>query len=376
MGEVALDWWDLDPSIPIYCDNSGIIYQQSTKWTTRVILFDALWLKDFKSQNRRWEEGSGPVGEGEHRPLTCAQACGQCEQCSQSGLQVISDGDTTDMPPLGNGSSDEEGSHAVLPTRSRKYRHFARKGKGELLRGVQNVRAARLSVLHPDSADFFQLQQRSVRSVIESDMQDPRCAHYHARLMERFKTVFEFPENILDVDPALRGDPEDSVAVIHLKNGAVPQHVAPYRTVGVRDAAFRELIAKFFNRGMSERSHSAWAARAFCVPKPGGKWRLVINYRYVNSQIDGEQYPLPVIDDIFLKQAKNAIWSICHLEHGFLPDASGRQLPPLHCICDAMGPVPMDGTPHGSQKQPRKPIRGWTVGCCRISAVRTALSHI
>ena len=135
--------------------------------------------------------------------------------------------------------------------------------------------------------------------------------------MVRFKTVFEFPENILDVDPALRGDPEDSVAVIHLKNGAVPQRVAPYRTVGVRDAAFRDLIAKFFKRGMLERSHSAWAARAFCVPKPGGKWRLVIDYGYLNSQIDGEQYPLPVIDDIFLKQAKNAIWSIFNLEDGF-----------------------------------------------------------
>ena len=282
MGEVALDWWDLDPSIPIYCDNSGIIYKQSTKWTFRVVLCDALGLKDSKSQDTRWEDESGPVGEGEHRHLTCAQACGQCEQCSRADLQDTSDGDTTDMPPLGDGSSDEEGSHAVLPTRGRTYRHFARKGKGELLRGVQNVKAARLSVLHPNFPDFFQLQARSVRSVVELDMQDPRCADYRARLMERFKTVFEFSENILDVDPARRGHLEDSVAVIHLKNGAVPQRVAPYRTVGVRDAAFRELIAKCFKRGMLERSHSAWVARAFCVPKPGGKWQLVIDYPYLN----------------------------------------------------------------------------------------------
>ena len=138
------------------------------------------------------------------------------------------------MPLLGDGSSDEEGSHPVLPTRDRKYRRFAREGKGELLRGVKNVKAARLSVLHPDSPDFFQLQEQSVRSVLELDMQDPRCADYRARLMARLKTVFVFPENILDVDPALRGDPEDSIAVIHLKNGAVPQRVAPYCKVGVR----------------------------------------------------------------------------------------------------------------------------------------------
>ena len=237
--------------------------------------------------------------EGEHRHLTCAQACGQCEQCSQADLQVTSDGETTVMPPLGDGSSDEEGPHAVLPTRGRKYRPFARKGKGELLRGAQNVKAARLSVLHPDSPDFFQLQARSVRSVVESNVQDSRSADYRARLMECLKTVYEFPENISDVDQALRGDPENSTAVIHPKNGAVPQRVAPYRTVGVRDAAFRELIAKFFKRGMLGRSHSVWAARAFCVPKPGGKWRLLIDYRHLNSQIDDEQHPLPVIDDVF-----------------------------------------------------------------------------
>ena len=82
MGGAALDCWDLDPSIPIYCDNSGIMYRQSTKWTTRVVLFDTLGLKDSKCQVKRWEDESGPVNEREHRHLTCAQACGQCKQCS------------------------------------------------------------------------------------------------------------------------------------------------------------------------------------------------------------------------------------------------------------------------------------------------------
>ena len=140
MGDVALDWWDLHPRLPIYSDNSGIIYKQSTKWTTRVVLFDALGLKDSEFQDKRWEDESGPVAEGEHRHLKCAQACGQCEQCSRADLRVISDRGTTDMPPLSDGSSDEEGSHAVLPSRGRKYRRFARKGKRELLRRLHDVK--------------------------------------------------------------------------------------------------------------------------------------------------------------------------------------------------------------------------------------------
>ena len=128
-------------------------------------------------------------------------------------------------------------------------------------------------------------------SVLESDMHDSRCTDYCARLMERFKTVFEFPENILDVHPALRGDPEDSVAVNHKKNWAVPQHVAPYRTVGVRDAAFRELIAKFFKRGMLERSHSARAARAFDVPKLGGQ--MAVSHQLPLSKLTNRWRAVP-----------------------------------------------------------------------------------
>ena len=192
MGEAALDWWDLDLSIPLYCDNSGIIYKQFTKWTTRLVLFHALGLKDSKSQGKRWEDEIWLVGERQNRDLTCAQARGQCEGCLQANLQVTSDGKTTALPPLRDGSSDVEGSNAVLPHRGRNYRHFAGKGMGELLRGVQNVKAARLSVLHPDSPDFFQLQERSVRSAVESDMQDRICADYRTRLIERFKNFLDF----------------------------------------------------------------------------------------------------------------------------------------------------------------------------------------
>ena len=130
-------------------------------------------------------------------------------------------------------------------------------------------------------------------------MQDLKCADYSTRLMERLKNVLKFPKNILEVDFSLRGDLADSIAVIHLKNGPVPQRVGSYRTVGGRNAAFRDLIAKFFQRGILQRSHAAWAASSFCVPKLGGKWWLVMDYSYLNSQIHGKQSPLPVIDANF-----------------------------------------------------------------------------
>ena len=66
---------------------------------------------------------------------------------------------------------------------------------------------------------------------------------------------------------------------------------------------------------MLKKSFSSQAAIAFCVPKPGGKWRLVIDHRYLNSQIVDEAFPLPVNEDLFFEQFKNAI--------GFIFDFGG-----------------------------------------------------
>ena len=41
LGEVALDWGDLDPSVPLYRNTDWRILQQSPHWTTRVVLFGA-----------------------------------------------------------------------------------------------------------------------------------------------------------------------------------------------------------------------------------------------------------------------------------------------------------------------------------------------
>ena len=177
------------------------------------------------------------------------------------------------------------------------------------------VREARLRMLSEGSPQFRALQDRSVRSVGEDDNSDPRCQPIRVPLQEEFAKVFTFPDDIHTVNPSKRG--KYGVASISLKSGAKPQGVTPYRAAGLRDAAFCQLIAKFSQRGMLEPNSSVSAARAFCVPKPGGKWRLVIDYPYRNSQIDDEQFPLPVIDDMFLKQSKNAIWSIYDLEDGF-----------------------------------------------------------
>ena len=56
--------------------------------------------------------------------------------------------------------------------------------------------------------------------------------------------------------------------------------------------------------------------------KPGDNpdekyWRLVIDYRYLNSQTVDDSFPLPVIEDLITGQALNNIWSLFDLQDGF-----------------------------------------------------------
>ena len=59
-----------------------------------------------------------------------------------------------------------------------------------------------------------------------------------------------------------------------------------------------------------------WVGWAFMVPKPNGKWRLVMDYRWLNSQLRGENFPMPVIKDHLAKQKGNFMWTLVDLEDG------------------------------------------------------------
>ena len=62
------------------------------------------------------------------------------------------------------------------------------------------------------------------------------------------------------------------------------------------------------------------------MPKPGtNKWRLVIYCRYVNTQLRGCEFPLLIIEDLFVKQAGNHRWTLPILEDGF------QQMPLSEC---------------------------------------------
>ena len=104
---------------------------------------------------------------------------------------------------------------------------------------------------------------------------------YRQRLIGKFcDTVF----SPLKYDPEawkVRAPCEISKGKLTLIEGAVLRISKAIRAVGIRETLLYEKIQTFLYRGYIEKrtENTDWVIRAFLVPKPNGKWRLVTDYR-------------------------------------------------------------------------------------------------
>ena len=167
-----------------------------------------------------------------------------------------------------------------------------------------------------------------MRSVIGADAEHPHCQDFRDWIYNRFKdTVFkEGGNHWLEIEKNMDKRGPNGICVLEPISDAKPGADKPIRAVGLREEAMREKIKELQEKEWIVPSQSHWVGRAFLVPKPGtNKWRLVIDYRYVNTQLHGCEFPLPVIEDLFVKQAGNQLWTLLDLEDGF------HQMPLSEC---------------------------------------------
>ena len=114
---------------------------------------------------------------------------------------------------------------------------------------------------NPTDQDLGQL-----RSVIASTLQHPDAAAMVQRIQQLYTSELHEPKLAWQVDSSLRGP--FGIAKIELKDSARPLARKPFRTLGEREDALRNIIDKYLDRGWIQPSRSEWAAQAFVVPKP------------------------------------------------------------------------------------------------------------
>jgi hypothetical protein len=118
-------------------------------------------------------------------------------------------------------------------------------------------------------------------------------------------------------NPPVRGTPDIGYARLTLRPGAVSKKQRPIHLAGERLAAMTKISDFWIEKELAEEGMTPWSSPAFPVAKKGGRWRGVIDFRYLNENTLSDGYPLPRIEDILMKQAKNTVFSILDLKDAF-----------------------------------------------------------
>lgn len=140
-------------------------------------------------------------------------------------------------------------------------------------------------------------------------------------IKKEFKTVFE---------PAT--DPiKEFKATLNLKHDAKPIFLkATSPPYAVRDEIARQLKDLEQKGIIKYTEHSEWASKLVIAPKKNGKLRLCVNYKTtLNSQLEDNNYPLPVIEDILCNLGGNKYFVSLDLQgayHQLLLDENSQSL--------------------------------------------------
>ena len=146
------------------------------------------------------------------------------------------------------------------------------------------------------------------------------------RVEELRKKIFaDYEGKVLDNrvprDPPNRGP--FGTAHIYLKPGAQPTRQKVYTMFGEKLEAHKQVTKKWIENGYIEpvkggAGKAGWLSMTFPVPKKNpGEWRGVVDMRGPNSQTQRHNYPLPVIEDLLVKQGAMQIFSILDLKQAF-----------------------------------------------------------
>jgi hypothetical protein len=124
----------------------------------------------------------------------------------------------------------------------------------------------------------------------------------------------------------MENDPMTSTHIyrqsIRLKPNANPIYVKPYRIPHSQRQEIEKQVNQMLKDDIIEESRSEWSSPILLVPKkPDGngnkKWRLVIDYRRLNEQLQDEKFPLANITDILDSLCGAVYFTTLDLNQGY-----------------------------------------------------------
>ena len=146
--------------------------------------------------------------------------------------------------------------------------------------------------------------------------------------------------------------PDFATQIIKLKEGTLPFRSKAYPLSRVKQEKMKEIVNSQLSKGMISRSQSPFTSPAFLVPKPGGKWRLVIDFRKLNQALEKSSWPIPKMDDILNQLAGSTYLSSLDLVDGFHQCSLHQDSKQYTAFVTATGVFEYNTTPMGLATSP------------------------
>lgn len=180
-----------------------------------------------------------------------------------------------------------------------------------------------------------------------------------ASLCSKYSDIFHLPGDKLTTTDIY----EQS---IHLKPNTNPVYVKPYRTPNSLKPEIDKQIRKLLEDDIIEEASSEWSSPILLVPKKatetGNKnWRLVIDYRKLNEQIQDDRFPLPNIVEILDSLSGAVYFSHLDLSNSYYQVILSEDSRKVTSFCTNAGQYQMKRLPMGLKISPSSFSRIMTI---------------
>ena len=161
--------------------------------------------------------------------------------------------------------------------------------------------------------EIFHVMAESAPAEVESNI-DSKLQHLSPKLQATCKALCLRHHRLWS-----REVPEvKTAALIPMKESVVPTTQRSGSANPEKQRLMQEEINGLLARGQIRKSASEWCSRAFLVPKKQpGQYRLVVDYRPVNSQMKGDAYCVPRIDVLLMRTYKSKFFTSLDIYKGY-----------------------------------------------------------
>jgi len=156
------------------------------------------------------------------------------------------------------------------------------------------------------------------------------------------RVLSEFPGLFTEQLGVVKGAEYEIELVDH-----VPVRSAPYQCAPPKVKLLREFVNDLLRKGVVRHSKSPYASPAFLLPKSGGGYRLVIDYRKINRKIRFDSYPLPSVEMAFQHFSGATVFSVLDLNMAYFQIPLTPQSRRITAFCTPFGLFEFERLPAG-----------------------------